>query len=49
MKFLLQVLIDGAVELRFVAWELDDFGERSIILYHVRLSIEGIPQHAWNG
>jgi hypothetical protein len=41
-------LIDGAVELRFVAWELDDFGERLIILYHVRLSIEGIPQHAWN-
>jgi hypothetical protein len=41
-------LIDGPVELSFKAWELDEFGERAIILYHVKLSIEGLTQHAWN-
>jgi hypothetical protein len=39
-------LIDGHVELSSSAWELDEFGERAIIPYHVRLSIEGLPQHA---
>jgi hypothetical protein len=41
-------LIDGPVELRFKAWELDEFGERAIIPYHVKLILEGIPQHAWS-
>jgi hypothetical protein len=41
-------LIDGPVELSFSSWELDEFGERAIIPYHVKLSIEGLPQHAWN-
>jgi hypothetical protein len=41
-------LIDGPVELRFKAWELDEFGERAIIPYHVKLTLEGIPQHAWS-
>jgi hypothetical protein len=41
-------LIDGPVELCFSAWELDEFGEHVVIPYHVRLSIEGLPQHAWN-
>jgi hypothetical protein len=41
-------LIDGHVELSSSAWELDEFGERAIIPYHVRLIIEGLPQHAWN-
>jgi hypothetical protein len=39
--------IDGPVELSFHAWDLDEFGERAIIPYHIRLSIEGIPHHAW--
>jgi hypothetical protein len=30
-----------------MSWELDEFRERSIVPYHIRLSIEGIPQHAW--
>jgi hypothetical protein len=40
-------IIDGPVELRFKGWELDEFGDRAIIPYHIRLCIEGIPQHAW--
>jgi hypothetical protein len=40
--------IDGAVELRFSAWDIDKFGDRTNILYHVKLSIEGIPQYAWS-
>jgi hypothetical protein len=39
--------IDGLVELRFMSWELDEFRERRIVPYHIRLGIEGIPQHAW--
>jgi hypothetical protein len=41
-------LFDGPMELRFKAWELDEFGDRAIILYHVKLVIEGISQHAWS-
>jgi hypothetical protein len=40
-------LIEDAIELSFKAWELDDLGDRAIIPYHVKLSIEG-PHHAWN-
>jgi hypothetical protein len=40
--------IDEPVELRFSTWELDEFGDRVNLPYHVRLSIEGIPQHAWS-
>jgi hypothetical protein len=29
-----------------MSWELDEFRERRIVPYHIRLSIEGIPQHA---
>jgi hypothetical protein len=36
-------IIDGPVELRFRAWDLDEFGDRAIVPYHVKLSIEGIP------
>jgi hypothetical protein len=41
-------VIDGVVELSFSAWNVDTFGDRSIIPYHVKLSIEGILQHAWS-
>jgi hypothetical protein len=41
-------VIDGAVELCFNAWDLDAFGDRSNIPYHIKLSIEGLPHHAWN-
>jgi hypothetical protein len=27
---------------------LDGFGDRTILSYHVRMSIEGIPHHAWS-
>jgi hypothetical protein len=40
--------IEGPVEVSFFAWELDEFGERAMIPFHVRLSLEGIPQHAWS-
>jgi hypothetical protein len=39
--------IDGPIELGFHAWDLDRFGDRENIPYHVRLCVEGIPQHAW--
>jgi hypothetical protein len=39
--------IDGPIELGFHAWELDRLGNRENIPFHVRLCIEGIPQHAW--
>jgi hypothetical protein len=40
-------VVDGPMELGFHAWDLDRFGERELMPYHVRLSLEGIPQHAW--
>jgi hypothetical protein len=39
-------VIDGPIELAFHAWNLDQFGDRENIPYHVRLCTEGIPHHA---
>jgi hypothetical protein len=33
--------------LSFNEWDIDGIGERTSIPYHVKLNIEGIPQHAW--
>jgi hypothetical protein len=41
-------VVDGPVELGFNAWDLDHFGERDVLPFHVRLSLEGIPHHVWN-
>jgi hypothetical protein len=41
-------IVDGPIELSFHAWDPDRFGDRDNLPYHVRLCIEGIPQHAWN-
>jgi hypothetical protein len=38
---------DGPVELRFHAWDADRFTEGVIVPYQVKLSIEGLPHHAW--
>jgi hypothetical protein len=38
---------DGPVNHRFHSWDIDHFGERVLIPFHVKLSIEGIPHHAW--
>jgi hypothetical protein len=38
---------NGPVELRFHAWDVDHFAERTVMPYHVKLSLEGLPQHAW--
>jgi hypothetical protein len=38
---------DGRVELRFHAWDVDRVAERCVLPFHVKLSIEGLPQHAW--
>jgi hypothetical protein len=40
-------IMEDAVELRFSEWELDAFGGRSNVPFHVKLSLEGIPHHAW--
>jgi hypothetical protein len=40
-------VVDGLVELAFYAWDLDRFGDRDNISYLVRLSLEGVPHHAW--
>jgi hypothetical protein len=39
--------VEGPVQLRFNSWDLDEWGGRSNIPYHVKLTIEGILQHAW--
>jgi hypothetical protein len=41
-------VIEEALELHFKAWDLDDFSDKTIIPFHVKLSIEGIPQHVWS-
>jgi hypothetical protein len=40
--------IEGPIEMGFHAWDLDRFGVRERLPYHVRLCLEGIPQHAWS-
>jgi hypothetical protein len=40
-------IIDSPVELSFSAWDLDGFGDRTNIPYHIKLSIKEISQHAW--
>jgi hypothetical protein len=39
--------VDGPVELRFHPWDADGFGEHTILPYHIKLSVEGLPHHAW--
>jgi hypothetical protein len=41
-------VLDGPVDLRFHSWEADRFGERVLIPYHVKISLEGLSQHAWS-
>jgi hypothetical protein len=41
-------VVDGPIELEFHAWDIDRFGDRGLIPYHVKFSLEGIPQHAWS-
>jgi hypothetical protein len=36
-------VLDGPIELGFHAWDLDRFGDREIIPYQVRISLEGLP------
>jgi hypothetical protein len=40
-------VIDGPTELRFHSWDVDHFGERVLLPFHVKLSLEGLPHHAW--
>lgn len=40
-------LVDGPIQLHFHAWEVDRFGHRANIPFLLKLSTEGIPQHAW--
>jgi hypothetical protein len=41
-------VIDGVVELSFSSWDVDALSDGTMIPYHVKLSLEGIPQHAWS-
>jgi hypothetical protein len=38
---------DGPVDLRFHSWDADRFGERVVLPFHVMISLEGLPHHAW--
>lgn len=38
---------DGPIMFQFHAWDIDRYGSRVNIPFQVKLSIEGIPQHAW--
>jgi hypothetical protein len=40
-------VVDGPVELSFHPWDADRFGEHTILSYHVKLYVEGLPYHAW--
>jgi hypothetical protein len=40
-------VVEGPMELGFHAWDLDRQGDRELIPFHVKLSVEGIPSHAW--
>jgi hypothetical protein len=41
-------VVEGPIELGFHEWDIDHFGNREHIPYHVKLNLEGIPQHAWS-
>jgi hypothetical protein len=41
-------VVEDPIELEFHAWDIDIFGDRGLIPYHVKFSLEGIPQHAWS-
>lgn len=45
--YIAERLVDGLIELSFHAWDMEKFGDRVHIPFHVKLSIEGLPQHAW--
>jgi dissimilatory sulfite reductase (desulfoviridin) alpha/beta subunit len=36
-------VLDGLVDLMFHSWEVDRLGERVLIPYHVKISLEGLP------
>jgi hypothetical protein len=38
---------DGPVELRLHSWDIDYRAKRTLLPYHVNISLEGLPQHAW--
>lgn len=38
---------DGPIVLCFHAWDIERYGSKVDIPFHVKLCIEGIPQHAW--
>jgi hypothetical protein len=40
-------VVEGPIELGFHEWDMDRFGTKDSMPYHVKLSLEGIPQHAW--
>jgi hypothetical protein len=35
----------GPVELQFHAWDMDRCAKRTLLPFHVKISIEGLPQH----
>lgn len=45
--YIAERVVDGPIELSFHAWDVEKFGDRVNIPFLVKLSIEGLPQHAW--
>lgn len=41
-------IVEGPYEFRFHLWDGDLHGSKLLIPYHIKLSLEGIPYHAWN-
>jgi hypothetical protein len=38
---------NGPTKLHFHSWDVDHFGERLLLPYHVKLNLEGIAHHVW--
>jgi hypothetical protein len=41
--FVVGWVVEGLIELGFHEWDIDRFGNREHIPYHIKLSLEGIP------
>jgi hypothetical protein len=40
-------VVDDPIELGFNAWGLDRYGDRELIPFHVKISLDGLSHHAW--
>lgn len=40
-------LVEGPFDFRFRLWNVDLHGDRRLLPFHVKISLEGLPLHAW--